>query len=617
MTISYNLLPEPLWAIIDRVGTLAGGAKLYTWNNLIRTQTKLTYQDAGGNLPNTNPIIFGENGTHDPIFWEFDDADTDQTYFLQAFDADDNLLWTVEDFGSPAGGSGGGGGTTFLFLSNLAGNNVFLNRIGVDGVSIPITATDTFIAPSNHQGLVHYVPSAGIAAVGPDIRFVKNNTTATDSIIFGTFTSNMLADDVTPLTYLQYTSNGVSGETYKYFQFPVCQDVINFSNQQTTAGVWIKSVSGSTSFTMSLRQYFGSGGAPSADVEISSGTLTATSGWTFVTASLVGGNVAGKTLGTCGDSATYFEIGMPLNAATVIQFTKPTLYLGSNFPEFDFETYDQIDGSIQTPRPGDVRISVNSFQPYGWVKADNGTIGNASSGATTRANVDTFPLFTVIWEAMQSNPTYAPIYDSAGAASTYGASARVDYAANKQLSLTKALGQVMAGHAPDLSSQVFTTNFAVSTSILTTTSAVQYGTGSPVRVSTAGTLPTGLSATTTYYSKYLSATTLALYPTIADALASTNVVTFSTDGTGVHSIIAYAPALGIFQGENSHTMTTAELAAHDHSYLGSASVITNLSTGGGTNATAPSGSLTTGSAGSSTPFNVMQPTTFMNVFFKL
>lgn len=69
--------------------------------------------------------------------------------------------------------------------------------------------------------------------------------------------------------------------------------------------------------------------------------------------------------------------------------------------------------------------------PVGWVKEDGGTIGNATSGAVSRANADTEALFTHLW----NNFTNAelPIYTSSGAVSARGASAAADFAANKRL----------------------------------------------------------------------------------------------------------------------------------------------------------------------------------------
>lgn len=75
--------------------------------------------------------------------------------------------------------------------------------------------------------------------------------------------------------------------------------------------------------------------------------------------------------------------------------------------------------------------------PSGWVLASGGTIGNASSGATTRANSDTQNLFVLLWNAVSN--TYAAV--SGGR----GASAAADFAANKTISLPDLRGRVSAG----------------------------------------------------------------------------------------------------------------------------------------------------------------------------
>jgi hypothetical protein len=70
--------------------------------------------------------------------------------------------------------------------------------------------------------------------------------------------------------------------------------------------------------------------------------------------------------------------------------------------------------------------------PAGWVVANGGTIGSASSGAT-RANADTQNLFTAWWT--DYSDAQLPILTSAGGASTRGASAAADWAANKRLTV--------------------------------------------------------------------------------------------------------------------------------------------------------------------------------------
>lgn len=70
--------------------------------------------------------------------------------------------------------------------------------------------------------------------------------------------------------------------------------------------------------------------------------------------------------------------------------------------------------------------------PTGWLAASGGTIGDGSSGGTVRANADTANLFAIIWDL---DATLFPITDSAGSASTRGASAAADFAAHKRLPL--------------------------------------------------------------------------------------------------------------------------------------------------------------------------------------
>lgn len=81
--------------------------------------------------------------------------------------------------------------------------------------------------------------------------------------------------------------------------------------------------------------------------------------------------------------------------------------------------------------------------PTGYVLADGQTIGSAASGATSRANSDTLNLYTLLWNATTN--TELPIQDSSGAASSRGASAAVDFAANKRLPLPDMRGRVSIG----------------------------------------------------------------------------------------------------------------------------------------------------------------------------
>lgn len=61
-------------------------------------------------------------------------------------------------------------------------------------------------------------------------------------------------------------------------------------------------------------------------------------------------------------------------------------------------------------------------------------------------------------------------------------------------------------------------------------------TGQPFRVSTAGTLPAGLSAGVTYYARYVADDQITAHTTNAGAVANTGKVDITDTGTGVHTL---------------------------------------------------------------------------------
>lgn len=81
---------------------------------------------------------------------------------------------------------------------------------------------------------------------------------------------------------------------------------------------------------------------------------------------------------------------------------------------------------------GDVKYSYVTTAPDGWI-FNTGSIGSASSGATQRANADTFDLYSLMWTNVAN--TEAPV--SGGR----GASALADFNANKTLTLPDGRGR--------------------------------------------------------------------------------------------------------------------------------------------------------------------------------
>lgn len=444
MAITHNLAPIPKWPLINTAGTVAGGAKLYSYRSLNKTQKKIVYQDAGGTIAWSNPIIFDLNGVQGPFYWSVNSADLSDTYYLEAYDSAGLLLWTLDDY-FPPGSGGGGNVTTYVPLTNYISNNQFIDHI--DDTVNPVGVSNLVIAPSNHKGFTPSLinPIIGTnGVVGSDIRFVKNNTVATDQITFPLFAlaSAPLTGDVTPVDYVRYQcTNSPAGETYKSFQFPITQKIKNLSNQAMTFKLWAKVTATPVTLTVYVRQYFGSGTAASAEVRFSAGTILLTTNWTQYNVSLTIPDVAAKSIGTVGlqtnDDALYIQLEMPLGAPCDVLFIKPKLYLGTIDPTLEFEDYDQINAVNSTPRTGDVKTSLRSSAPNGWVVMNDGSIGNVGSGATTRANVDTFQLYKTIWDGVLN--TWAAV--STGR----GATAVADFVAGKTLTLPRSLGRALAG----------------------------------------------------------------------------------------------------------------------------------------------------------------------------
>jgi hypothetical protein len=395
----FTIEPNPHWVIIDNFSKLPDGAAIYTYRSLDPSVFKPAFQDAAGTVPYGQPIVGFGNGTMPPIFWEFDPNFPEDTYYIRVYDSADpttqQFLW---DFDGLSGGTGGGGGTVISAtdLDNLITNNIFFRNTGTQA---PVGVFST-IAPSNNAGFVGSTVSTN-GSPSPDITFQKNNTTATDSLSFDDFVPlgiNSLLNDVTPQLYVRYsvTVPG-SGETYKYIQFPVSKGVQSLSQQETTIKIYARLNSGDPTLTLWWRQFYGDGGG-SAEQRVQAGAplaLIADGTWHPY---LIHSNVpdaTGNVVGACGNDGLFLQVEYPFDIATSIDFIKPAIYLGNVAPGTDFVSNDEVDSIVNSPRTGDVRIALNRFLP-GWVPMDDGTIGSATSNATTRANVS-YPLFNLIW----------------------------------------------------------------------------------------------------------------------------------------------------------------------------------------------------------------------------
>jgi hypothetical protein len=83
---------------------------------------------------------------------------------------------------------------------------------------------------------------------------------------------------------------------------------------------------------------------------------------------------------------------------------------------------------------GDTKLTYKNVADVGWIMMNDGTIGNANSGATARANADTQDLFVLLW----NNISQANCPVSGGR----GASALEDFNADKTIQLPRTMSRV-------------------------------------------------------------------------------------------------------------------------------------------------------------------------------
>jgi hypothetical protein len=102
----------------------------------------------------------------------------------------------------------------------------------------------------------------------------------------------------------------------------------------------------------------------------------------------------------------------------------------------DSDLFDWLSLTLGQPT-GSLIFGLWTTAPPGYVLFDDKSIGDASSGATGRANADTEDLFTLLW----TNCAEADAPVSGGGR---GASAAADFSAHKTLTLPVALGRAIA-----------------------------------------------------------------------------------------------------------------------------------------------------------------------------
>lgn len=448
MAVSYQLGTNPKWYIADLVGRPLAGGYLATFSNLNHSILNPVFTDATGlttwpyvTIPNEGGklgVLFDENGSQGPFYFQFNDSVAHQLYYLEVYDSDGVLQWTIDDY-SPQAGGGGTIITSAFNITNMVTNNIMLrNNVGDTAI-----ATSTFlkIAPGAHAGLAKTTSTEGSKA-GPDIVFLKTNTTATDTLVFGNFAQGekFPNGEPTPVNFLRYSCT-VAGtaEVQKCVQFPITHGVQNIQDQAVTVSVFARCNSGNANMTLNWLQFFGDGPTASTRVIAPIQVLTLTAAWQKFVIVPPGSNVpdtTGKVVGECHNDGLFLQVQYPFDAQTSMDFTMPSAYMGNITPGINFLPNDAVESVMYNPRTGYITQGLDTETMGGWVSMNDGSLGNPTSGATTRANFDTFPLYNMIYTNVSR--TYAPIAGGADLGNAID-----NFVAGRTLFLTRALGRVL------------------------------------------------------------------------------------------------------------------------------------------------------------------------------
>ena len=301
-------------------------------------------------------------------------------------------------------------------------------------------------------------------------------------------------------------------------------------------------------------------------------------------------------------------------------------------------TYAKLAAAVQTLLlpTGSVMPYAGSTSPSGWLLCSGLTIGNATSGGTARANADTQVLFEQLWDSFSN--TALPIFTSAGAVSTRGASASADFAANKRLTIPDLRGRAVAGKddmggtasgrlVDTRTVSVSTISRSSTTCTVITTSAHGLDVGNSITISGAGNAAFNSGAGTWTVDSVISSTSFTFSTVSSGAIAS---VAGGTITVAIANGVSGA-TLGASGGLGTNTLTTGQMPLHGHPYRsGTASPSSVSGTGGlqrdGGNTinytsytgtpSATSGQQIGGEGGSG-PHNNVQPTFVLNYVIKL
>ena len=339
------LTPAPKAQFLTNNGEPLVGGKLYSY--AAGTTTPLaTYTTYAGNVANTNPVILDSRG--EANVW----LTSGVLYKLALYDADNALIWTVDNVSSINDGlfSGPVSGTTATFSGALtAASGTFSGNVQMASANGgQLAGLRNKIINGNMDIFQRGTTAVTVSSIyGPADRWQSNGVGDTFSTTQGSFVSGDTLFDTGGAQYFTTTAvTSVAGAGNFLRLLQAIEDVRLLAEKTVTVSFWAKAASGTPTIGVGISQNFGTGGSASVNVAGQSQVITST--WAQYTKTFSIPSINGKTVGTNNTHSTvlsfYLDAGSTYNiesgsigqASKTVSIAQVQLEIGPVATPFEF-----------------------------------------------------------------------------------------------------------------------------------------------------------------------------------------------------------------------------------------------------------------------------------------
>ena len=222
--------------------------------------------------------------------------------------------------------------------------------------------------------------------------FDRFSLAATDGTT--TYTAQTFTPGAAPVTgyeaknYARIVTTGQTLSTALSMLLQSIEDVRTYANQTVTVSFWAQAGTGTPKIAVELKQNFGTGGSPSADVNTYAGQVTLSTSWARYSVTIAVPSISGKTIGTDVNSS-YLRLGLFVSAGSTFNTRTGSLGIQSN--TFNIWGVQVEAGSTATPfqtATGTIQGELAACQRYFFAYTSPSSVsfyGNGQCTTTTKA----------------------------------------------------------------------------------------------------------------------------------------------------------------------------------------------------------------------------------------